>query len=125
LKKKLIGVLVVVVAALALGTTLASAAISTYTISLSIQPGHGGPGAAITFSGVYADNGVGVSGSNVEWERWQNGTCSGAPEGSGFLTTTGANGHYTVTATNGLPAGPWSFKTFAGSEETAISPCRQ
>jgi len=123
--KRIIGSLALVVAALAFSTSLASAAVNPYTMSLTITPNVGPDGTSITISGTYADDGEGLSGFSVEWFRWSNGTCSGEPDGSGFLTTTDSSGHYSWTGTNGLTKGPWSFETVAGSEENATSPCRE
>ena len=125
MSKRIIGAFALVVAALALSTSLASAAVNPYTMSLSVTPNVGPNGISITLSGVYADDGGGLPGYSVEWIRWSNGSCSGAPDGSGFLTTTGSNGFYSWTGINGLPKGPWSFETVAGSEENATSPCRE
>ena len=125
MKTRIIGGLVLVVAALTLSATLASAAPSGYTISLTITPSAAQIGDSVTFTGTYADDGVGVPSSDVEWTRCANGTCSGGPDGSGFLTTTDSNGDYTFTSTNGLPNGPWSFETSAGTSTNATSPCRE
>jgi hypothetical protein len=123
MKKNLIGalMLVVVAAALAGGTTTASAA-AGFTISLSITPSAALSGGAVSFSGDYANGGVGVAGATITWTRWANGDCSGPPDGTGTLATTDGSGHYTFSSTNGLPSGPWSFETSAAG---ATSPCRE
>jgi hypothetical protein len=124
-RKRIIGLLVLVVAALALSASLASAAVNGYTMSLTITPSVGPNGTSVTWSGNYAVDGEGESGYSVEWYRWSDADCSGEPEASGFLTTTDSNGDYSYTEPQELPAGAWSFGTVAGSEEYATSPCRE
>jgi hypothetical protein len=111
--KKSVGIVVALVAALSLSSSIASAASNAAPLTLSIQPGAVAANAPITFSGQYGD---GVEGMSVFWTRWPNGTCSGSPDAAGFLTTTGGGGSYSLTDDDGLPVGVWSYRTSIGED---------